>query len=350
MPPDSKYPHITETDTEFTTSITLKNDDLYNNFDIKEKNPKNDVDSYRPSPTDLAVTPDGNLVVALKTKIYIYSSKTYEHLLTIVNRTAKHNYLLVLSDGKILVDDKKENINIYNITNIKEEKYELFQKIQLNGTLNCIKEFSDQSIILSISGETFQKIEKYILQKDSDKYKKDSQIIKKNIIFGGFIQLNKKQMVVSCKNEEDKSEYLSYYDLETRQSYAKTEGVPHCLWGFKLDDNYISFSNSKGIYLINLRNHQLVNKYQINYNGGDDMNSMFDICRLNTKMILINDKNGNIIQLKIDEEKIEKYSKTSKTYHQYKNNNLNICRIYTFNNGEIATLAYMDNYCEVKVW
>ena len=255
--------------------------------------------------------------------------------------------LLGLSTGKLLYDYNRQILKIYEI---KGKKSKLFQKIKLKGKLNCIKEFYDKSLYLSIDDETGgTKIVIYILNKD-DTYSLDSEIGEKYMFFAGIIQLNNDQFVVSCRDRNEDSEFLSYYNIEQKESYAITKGVPECWWGFKLDDDYICFYQTKGIYLINLRNHELVFRFQLGSAKDGSMSDIWTTCRLTDNMMLINDNDGNIIQLKVDREKIYEYSRTPKVYHRHKGDDIEVKRICLLNNGQIATFASEYGFCQAKVW
>ena len=340
----SSYQSKTKKDSLFLDSIICNYDHLFSNFNIEEKKPKYNLSSVSHSVESIAEFGGGRLAVATVKELIIFSAKFYEHVLTIKgNKNVEQPHkVLGLSTGKLLLDDHRKFLKIYEING---SKWKLLQKINLDGWINDMKEFTDKSLLVSMEYKA-NKLEIYELNNDYT-YTQTRELTDLN--YNGILQLNYDQMCVSCRNSDDDTEFLTFYNLDTLESYKTIDGIPFTSWCFMLNEDYICFCSSESIYLIKLEDHELVNKYQLDCNSEGGKNYIYSIVRLTNDMILVGDEDGNIIQLQVEGDEISEYSKLSRPFKLH-GVVLSVSRICRLKNGQIATFASSYKGHNVKVW
>ena len=283
----------------------------------------------------LTVLKDGRLVLGAPGEIIIFDPKTYEIALEIKEGNLDPDNLIALSTGKLLILDNKKNIKIYDI---KDKNYEMLQNIQLEKEINCLKEFElgnkicatyDTSIAVYSLNDENQYTEKYV--------------IKANIIkYHGFAQILSKKICVSTQFEG--KEFLSFYDLDKKEPYAVTKGIPLTSQGFKLNNDYLCFCKNDCIYLIGINSHELVAQFKLKNKPDANPNNILGICFKETdmgRMIIISDSENNLIQIKIEGKRIFEFSRKSLGY--------SASLICNLDNKKIATYHGSDNEADSQI-
>ena len=213
-----------------------------------------ELNDHRSSIHHLSQLKDGRLISCSDDYVLnIYKKDTFELLLTI--KESSHIYFfLQLKNEKIITLSYHLEMNIIKL--IDENKYDIEQKLAGHGDLVCnIVEIRENEFI-SISGDKTMK--KWELK--NDKFECTKTITFQNSrSFCTILKVNENEFVTSSK--EDKC--LKFWNLNDCSNIAtisniETESTRKILHMIKENVLCVGGTNSKGFYLINIQNHQLI--------------------------------------------------------------------------------------------
>ena len=315
-----------------------KNDELYSNFRIEDKKPKIILTDHPKTIQCIAILTDGRLATGSYDNIIIYSPKVYNLILNIKKKNFDVEKILGLSTGKMAVYFDYHNINIYHI---QGKKAKIIQSLKFNeGKIYDFIELENKSLAISYKNC----IDIYSLNND-DTYSKSYDIKSSLMIFYGLVQINPKELCVSC--EHDDTKFLSFYNLDTKEAFAFIKEIPSTIYGYKLNSNIILFYKRDCVYVVNSIKHELLSKFQLDLDNYNSKNFIFSLGVLTSNMILIGDTDGNIIQCEIENDELTEISRKKDAHVNEKNNSKEVSCYCILGDGHIATGGY-DN--RIKIW
>lgn len=315
-----------------------KNDELYNNFRIEDKKPKIILTDHPNTIKCIAILADGRLATGSYQNIIIYSAKVYNLILNIRKKNFGVEKILGLSTGKMAVYFDYQNINIYHI---QGKKANIIQSLKFNeGNIYGFIELENKS--LAISHKNY--IDIYSLNND-DTYSKSYEIKSLLVKFFGLVQINPKELCVSCEHNETK--FLSFYNLDTKEAFAFIKEIPSTIYGYKLNSNIILFYKGDCVYVVNSIKHELLSKFQLDLDNSNNKNFIFSLGVLTSNMILIGDIDGNIIQCTLENDELTEISRKKDAHVGKKEYSKEVSCYCILGDGHIASGGYDDR---IKIW
>ena len=315
---------------------TNQNDETYKNFEIENKKAKMVLTDHPNSVQTITILTDGRLATGSYQNIIIYSPKVYNLILNIKKKNFDVKKLKGLSTGKLAVYFA-HNFDIYHI---EGKKYKIIQSMKFNSVI-CFIEMDNKSLAIS----TENSIIVYSLNYD-DTYSKSYDITSQfKLTIYAIVQTKPNEICASCKFNE--TEFLSFYNLDTKEAYAFTKNIPLSFYGFKLNSKTILFYKNDCVYVVNSRKHELLSKFQLDFNERGDKNSIFSLCVLTSNMVLIGDIEGYLLQYKLEGDELIEISRKEKVHSKNKGYSDEVSSICVIGDGHIATGGFDKR---VKIW
>jgi len=302
----------------------IKNDSLYNDFNIETKEPIHIIkleSHHIHLVCFLTVMNDGRLVSGCGyCSIIIYNKETYKPDLIINEHTNYVVCIIQLSSGILASCSQDHSIKLFNI---KGNEYEVLQTLNYHtDDVTKIIELKNKTLV---SCSVDKSIIFYI--KDNLKYKKDYQISANHSCYN-IIQTKDNEI---CYNEY---ETICFYDLLERKvkvsiSKVRIENI------IMITKDLLFITGYNKISIIN------VNNYKLRIIDVPRSGYIFGVCMLNQNMLLTGEQEGNIRQWRIEDDNLILVSKKEKAHDNYINVVLNL------GNGHIAS-GWRDE--TIKIW
>jgi len=307
----------------------ISNDTIYNDYNIKNKNPIHKLTNHSGYVNCLCLLDDGRLVSgSYDYSIIIYNKNTYQPDLIIKEHNGVISCIIQLSSGELVSCSLDKLIKIYNIKGVK---YELLQTINYhNNVVSKIVELKNKTLI-SCSYDS--SIIFYL--KENNEYKKDYQI-STNGSCETIIQTNDNEI---CYSEQNKKAICFYNILErkikaTISNINKRNDFLLCFTMIKKDLLLIPGENQLSI--ININEYKLIRKIDV-----PKASYITGVCLLNKEMLLTGDNSETIRQWKIEGDNLILISKKEKAHDK------DIEFLLNMGNGLIASGS--DDYT-IKIW
>ena len=315
-----------------------KNDEIYKNFRIEDKKSKIILTDHPNTIKSIAILTDGRLATCSYENIIVYSAKVYNLILNIKKKNFDVEKVLGLSTGKMAVYFDYHNIDIYHI---QGKQYKIIQSLKFDiGNIYGLIELENKS--LAISHKNY--IDIYSLNND-DTYSKSYDITSSKINFYALVQIKPNELCVSC--EFDKYQFLSFYNLDTKEPFAFVKEIPLTIFGYKLNSNIVLFYKNDCIFVIDSIKHENLSKFQLDLDKYNDKNYIFSLGVLTSNMILIGDLEGNIIQCSLENEELTEISRKKDAHVGKKDSSNEVSSFCILGDGHIATGGYDDR---IKIW
>ena len=305
------------------------NDENYNNFDIKLKEPLHQVKYHTSCINCATVLNDGRFATGSDDKsIIIYNNKTFKPDLTIKEHSSSVFSLIQLSSGILCSGSGDKTIKLYNING---NTYNVLQTLSYHtDTVTKIIELRNKKLVSCSWDNTI-----IFYFKDNNQYTKDFNI-KTNGRNGPIIQTKNNEI---CYYEETNSA-LCFFDLQERKNITKINNISVT---YSFLDSLLMMSNDlllaageNKLTIININSHSIIRS--IDVSGSSDINSA---CLLTDDIILTADDNHRIIQWRIQHDNLELISKKENAHDSC----INVLK--KIGNGLIMSGDYNG---EVKIW
>ena len=307
----------------------INKDNSYDNFNIKDKEPKFTLKYHSDRVRCSTVLKDGRFVTGSNDKsIIIYNNKTFQPDLTIKEHKDKVCCLVQLSSGELVSCSDDNTIKLYNIN---ENKYNVIQTLvyHTNYVYKIIELRNKQ--LVSCSGD------KSIIfyNKANNEYIKDYSFLT-NGDNGPMIQTKYNEI---CYYETNKA-IICFFDIIKRNNIhiINNISVSYCMYDslLMISKDLLLITGNNELSIVNVNSYNLINKIKIENSGW-----ILAACMLNKDMILTADYNKSIIQWKIEKDNLKLISKIENAHDD---------RIFTLSklyNGLILT-GSAD--CSIKIW
>ena len=282
--------------------INNNDNNIFNNFDIKLKEPINSLDvdiscnfiAYSTLLKDGRFATDSN-----ENKIVIFNIKSFKPDLIIKEHSDQLTSLIELSSGILASSSLDNTIKLFNITG---NEYKVIQTLNYHkGSVNKIIELSNKKLV-SCSDDKF--IIFYL--KDNNEYKIDFKISTNNKC--NYIVQTKENEICYFESIADHN-IPNFFDLIERKNIIKIDNINYCgLNSVKMITKDLLLIGGEGLlYIVNVNTHNLIRTINI-----PDSRGFNDICVLNKNMFLTCD--DGIKQWKIEGDNIILISEKKKAH------------------------------------
>ena len=314
---------------ENTNNDKTKNDNLYNDFNIKLKNPIHKLNIHTSSIYCLAVLNDGRLVSgACDNSIIIYNKITYQPDIIIKEHSSCIYCITQLSSGILASCSDDKTIKLFNI---KEKEYETLQTLNYHtNTVYKIVELKNK-YLASCSYDA--SIIFYF--KDNFEYIKDYKI-STNGSCSSIIQTKENEICYS----ESNNNAICFFDLNQRKikstinNISKYNGCRE--WFIMMTKELLLIPGENKISIINVYQYRLVRVIDV-----PGSSWICGVCMLNENMLLTGDYAEIIRQWRIEGDNLILICQKEKTHDDDINVLLNI------GDGHIASGS--DDHT-VRIW
>ena len=305
------------------------NDNTYNNFNIKFKEPIHKLNYHTNWVSCSTVLKDGRFVTgSCDGSIIIYNNKTFKPDLTIKEHSSQVNCIIQLRSGILVSGSSDNTIKLYEING---NEYKVIQTLTYHTNwVSKIIELKNNKLV-SCSGD--KSIIFYF--KDNNEYIKDYSI-STNGYNGPVIQTKDNEI---CFYEETNSA-LCFYDLLERKIITKINNisVSNYIWDslVMMTKDLLLATGENKLSIININLHNIIRTIDVSGSG-----SIYCACMLNENILLTGDGNKRIIQWKIVGDNLQLISKKENAHES------SICTLSKIGNGLIIS-GSGDNF--VKIW
>ena len=305
------------------------NDNNYNNFDIKLKEPLHKVKYHTSEINCATVLNDGRFATGSNdNSIIIYNNKTFKPDLTIKEHSNRVYSLIQLSSGILCSGSNDKTIKLYNIN---DNTYNVLQTLSYHtGGINKIIELRNKKLV-SCSGDNT--IIFYF--KDNNQYTKDFNI-KTNGYNGPIIQTKNNEIFYY----ESTNSALCFFDLQERKNITKINNINVTYYILDsllmMSDDLLLAAGENKLTIININSHSIIRN--IDVSGSSWISSA---CLLTDDIILTADDNHRIIQWRIQHDNLELISKKENAHDSY---------IYVLKKIGNGLIMSGDGDGEVKIW
>ena len=305
------------------------NDNNYNNFDIKLKEPLHQVKYHTSCINCATVLNDGRFATGSDdNSIIIYNNKTFKPDLTIKEHSNNVYSLIQLSSGILCSGSDDKTIKLYNING---NTYNVLQTLSYHtDTVTKIIELRNKKLV-SCSGDNT--IIFYF--KDNNQYTKDFNI-KTNGWNGPIIQTKNNEICYY----EDTNSALCFFDLQERKNITKINNisVTHYIYDslLMMSNDLLLAAGENKLTIININSHSIIRSIDVSGSSW-----ICSACLLTDDIILTADDNHRIIQWRIQHDNLELISKKENAHDS------SIYVLKKIGNGLIMS---GDGNGEVKIW
>ena len=306
-----------------------QNDNLYNDFNIKLKNPVRKLKIHTSWVYCLAVLNDGRLVSgAYDDSIIIYNKITYQPDIIIKEHNGYVYYITKLSSGILASCSFDKTIKLFKI---KEKEYETLQ------TLNYHTSYVYKIIELKNKYLVSCSIDSSIIFyfKDNLEYEKDYKISTNGACYS-IIQTKDNKICYSESNNNT----ICFFDLNEKKIKSTISNISKCNgckeYFIMITKELLLIPGENKISIINVYQYRIVRIIDVS-----GSNWIYAVCMLNKNMLLTGDYNKVIRQWRIEGDNLIFTSQKENIHDDYINVLINI------GDGHIASGS--SDYT-IKIW
>ena len=304
----------------------LNNNNLYNDFDIKLKNPIHILNYHNDFILCLTVLNDGRLVSGSADKsIVIYNKITFQPDLIIKEHNDSICHIIQLN-SKILASCSWDNtIKLFNINT-----YKILQTLSYH--ISCVYNIIELKNKYLVSCSYDNSIIFYY--KNNLKYIKDYQILTKGECYS-IIETKENEI---CYSEG--YDTICFYDLKEKKiksSLSNINKINDCCGRFiMIKKDLLLIPGYNKISIIDVKNYKLIRIIDV-----PNSSYIYGVCMLNQNILLTGDKSKTIIQWKIEGNNLILISKIENSHEKDINALIKI--------GD-AHFASGSNDFKIKIW
>jgi len=311
-------------------NVEINNNNLYNNFDIKLKEPIHILNNHTNFVLCLSILKDGRLVSGSYDKlIIIYNKETYKPDLTIKEHNNSVLCITTLSSGILASCSSDNTIKLFNI---KDKKYNILQTLQYHtSSVYKIIELKNKSLVSCSADKSII----FYNKDNNNKYIKDYNI-STNGICTSVIQTKENEI---CYSEKANSS-ICFYDLNQRKIIKEINNIikknNNHEWFIMINKELLLIPGENKISIINVNKYNIVKIIDVK---GSDW--ICGVCMLNENILFTGDYNEIIKEWKIEGDNIILISQKENVH------NKDITYLIKIGNGHIAS-ASKDK--TIKIW
>ena len=313
------------------------------NFKFKSNNLENNIKTLTPHNDTIyhiSQLNDGRLISSsVDQTLNIYNKDTLELQFTIKGEHSNAiRYFTQLSDDRIITCSDDATMKIIRLTD-DDKFYSVEQTLKEHNNDICkVIEIRDNNKLISVSRDRTMKIWEI---KNNNKFECTNTKAFQSGSHCNILQLNDKEFVTSSENDK----CIKFWNLNDYSNIATLNNI-ECNWGARtlcelVDDILgVGGNNGKGIYLIRISNHQLIN----NINGPQCVYSIYK-CFDDSILCAITKGNGNCAIVKY---KYENGNFNQVVEKERINNGSILYSCFELEDGKIATAGAGPNV--IKLW
>ena len=309
----------------------IKNDTLYQNYNINSINQNHQLNFHTDCINCLAVLNDGRLVSGSDDcNIIVYNIETYQPDLIIKEHKNSVSCILPLNSGKLASCSWDKTINLFNINDNNYEKLQtldyhqdsVYKIIELKNK-NLVSCSEDSSIIFYV--------------KDDSKYHIDYGF-STNGSCSSIIQTKENEI---CYLEYNNSKYnICFFDLDERKITSTISNI-NCNGSFfktfsLITKDLLAVGGDNNIFVINTNQYKLVKEIQIENSG-----SFYGFCRLSQNTFITGNDKGILMQFRIEGDNLVLI------YQKENAHDGDVCALLNLGNGHIASCSEDKS---IKIW
>ena len=307
----------------------INNDNTYNHFDIKLKEPIHKLKYHTNWICCSTVLNDGRFATGSgDNSIVIYNNKTFKPDLTIKEHSSYVYSLIQLKSGVLVSGSWDNTIKLFNING---NNYNLIQTLKEHtGVITKLLELDNEKLVTCSWDKSI-----IFYFKENNEYKNDFKI-NTNGNNGPIIQTKNNEI---CYYEGTNSA-LCFFDLNERKNITKINNISVTYYIYDsllmMTNDLLLAAGENKLTIINVNSHSVIRS--IDVSGSSLINAA---CLITNDMILTCDCNHKIIQWKIDGDNLRLIGKKENAHDTY------IYTIKKIGNGLIMSGDYNG---EVKIW
>jgi len=283
----------------------MKKDDLYNNFNIKDKKPKYILKYHTLYVCCSTVLKDGRFVTgSYDNSIIVYNNKTFKPDLIIKEHNGIINNVIQLSSGNLASCSQDNTIKIYDIN---ENIYKVIQTLSYHkNQVTKIIELNNKQLVSCSWDKTII----FYNKDENNEYKKDFSI-STNGSNGPVIQTKINEISYS----ESSNHAICFYDFIKKNNNKKINNIN--LPNYSLDSllmiskDLLLITGENKILIVNVNTYDLIKTIKVYGSGW-----IYSTCMLNKDIILTADNNKRIIQWKIENDNLKLISKKENAHNE----------------------------------
>ena len=305
------------------------NCELYNNFEIEQKNPISILNNHTGYVYCLALLNDGRLASgSYDNLIIIYNKISYKPDLIIKEHKNYVLCIIQLSSGILISCSEDKTIKLFNI---KNNNYEIIQTLNYHkSSIYKIIELKNKTLVSCSSDSSI-----IFYYKDNLEYQKDYSISADGPCYS-IIQTKDNEICYSVKNNNK----ICFYDLLNKKNIYSISNISkknsQREWIIMINKELLVIPGENKISVINVNKYKLVRITEV-----PGSSWICGICMLNQNMLLTGDFTAVIRQWKIEGDNLILISKKEKAHDNSINALLNL------GDGHIASGS--DDHT-IKIW
>ena len=272
----------------------IQKDNLYNDFNIKLKNPIHKLNIHTSSVFCLAVLNDGRLVSGSSdNSIIIYNKITYQPDIIIKKHSNSIYCITQLSSGILTSCSSDKTIKLFRI---KEKEYEVLQTLNYHtSSVNKIIELKNKYLASCSADNSI-----IFYFKDNLEYIKDYKISTNGGCYS-IIQTKENEICYSeyNNNRNNKNNAICFFDLNERKikstinNISKVNSYKESI--IMLTEELLLIPGENKLSIINVNQYRIVRIIEV-----PDSSWIYGVCMLNKNMLLTGDNNKVIRQWRIE--------------------------------------------------
>jgi len=282
------------------TEKNTKKEDLYNDFNIKLRNPIHKLKNHKNDIYCLTKLKDRRFISgSADNSIIIYNKETFKPDLTIKEHSSSVNCITTLSSGILASCSSDKIIKLFNI---KGNNYNVIQT--LNYHTNYVYKIIELKNKYFVSCSEDQSIIFYI--KDNNEYIKDYQV-STNGGCTSVLQIKDNEICYSEKTNNS----ICFFDLLERKFKSKLDNIDKhkCVyeWFIMINKDLLLIPGSNKISIINVNKYNIIRIIDV-----PNSNIITGVYMLNENMLLTGDWEEKIKQWKIEGDNLVLISEKKK--------------------------------------
>ena len=328
---NDKIKKLEEELNKYKSSDNQYNDNSYDNFNIKLKEPKYKLNYHTNSVNCSTILKDGRIVTGgYDNCIIIYNRNTFKPDFQIKEHSSNITCLIQLKSGFLASCSNDKKIKLYDING---NEYKVLQTLTYhNGPIWKILELKNKKLISCSVDKSL-----IFYFKNNDEYVKDYSISTNG---SNFAVVQTKDNEICFAESDNQNQNICFFDLYERKNITKINNVSVTSSDYEsmimITKDLLLATGENKLSIININTYNLIRTIDVSGSGW-----ITTACILNKDMLLTADCNKRIIQWRIEGDNLKLISKKENAHDN------SIYILSKIGNGLILS-GSSDNFA--KIW